>query len=64
VVCTRPDITSVDVAMLDGFDDGLQADVHAFLDSDYALGRLITVIGRSITRYGFMIALLTTKRSI
>ena len=48
VVCTRPDIASTDVGMLDRFDRGLQMDVHAFVDSDY-------VMGRSITMYGFMI---------
>ena len=34
--------------MLDRFDRGLQMDVHALVDSDY-------VMGRSITMYGFMI---------
>ncbi|PWA71520.1 alcohol dehydrogenase superfamily, zinc-type [Artemisia annua] len=48
VVYTRPDIASADVGMLDRFDRGLQMDVHALVDSDY-------VMGRSITMYGFMI---------
>nr|GEY67441.1 zinc finger, CCHC-type [Tanacetum cinerariifolium] len=30
-------------------------DVHVFVDFDYAMGRSITVMGRSITRYGLMI---------
>lgn len=53
MVCTRPDIVSVD--MLDRFDRGLQTDVQVFVDFDYAMGRSITIMGRSITRYGFMI---------
>lgn len=48
MVCTRPNITSADVGMLDRFDRGLQTDVQAFVDYDYAMGR-------SITMYGFMI---------
>nr|GEX86619.1 zinc finger, CCHC-type [Tanacetum cinerariifolium] len=48
MVCTRPDIASTDVGMLDGFDHGLQTHVQVFVDFDYAMGR-------SITRYGFMI---------
>ncbi|PWA46693.1 hypothetical protein CTI12_AA506050 [Artemisia annua] len=48
VVCTRPDIASADVGMLDRFDRGLQMDVHALVDSDY-------IMGRSMTMYGFMI---------
>ena len=55
MVCTRPDIASTDVGMLDRFDRGLQTDVHAFVDYDYAMGISITVMGRSITMYGFMI---------
>ena len=55
MVCTRPDIASVDVGMLDRFDRGLQTDVQVFVDFDYAMGRSITVMGRSSTRYGFMI---------
>nr|GEZ16712.1 zinc finger, CCHC-type [Tanacetum cinerariifolium] len=47
-VCTRPDIASADVGMLDGFGRGLQTDVQVFVDFDYAMGRLITVMGRSI----------------
>nr|GEW64417.1 zinc finger, CCHC-type [Tanacetum cinerariifolium] len=48
MVSTRPDIASTDVGMLDGFDRGLQIYVQVFVDFDYAMGR-------SITRYGFMI---------
>ena len=55
MVCTRPDIAFADVGMLDRFDHGLQTDVHAFVDYDYATGISITVMGRSITMYGFMI---------
>nr|GEW57133.1 hypothetical protein [Tanacetum cinerariifolium] len=48
MVCTRLDIASTDVGMLDGFDRGLHTYVQVFVDFDYAMGR-------SITRYGFMI---------
>nr|GEX09166.1 zinc finger, CCHC-type [Tanacetum cinerariifolium] len=48
MVCTIPNIASTDVGMLDGFDRGLQTYVHVFVNFDYAMGR-------SITRYGFMI---------
>nr|GEX87147.1 zinc finger, CCHC-type [Tanacetum cinerariifolium] len=48
MVCTRLNIASVDVDMLDKLDHELQTDVQVFVDSDYAMGR-------SITRYGFMI---------
>ncbi|GJW42357.1 hypothetical protein Tco_0071156 [Tanacetum coccineum] len=50
VVCTRLDIASADVGMLDKFDRGLQTDVQVFVDFDYTMGRSITVMGRSITR--------------
>ncbi|GJW51418.1 hypothetical protein Tco_0092769 [Tanacetum coccineum] len=55
VVCTRPDIASAGVDMLDGFDRGLQTNVQVFVDFDYAMGRSITVMSRSITGYGLMI---------
>ncbi|GKE52496.1 hypothetical protein Tco_1487652 [Tanacetum coccineum] len=55
VVCTRLTIAYADVGMLDKFDRGLQRDVQVFVDFDYAMGRSITVMGRSITRYGLMI---------
>nr|GEY66652.1 zinc finger, CCHC-type [Tanacetum cinerariifolium] len=55
MVCTRPDIASTYVGMLDGFDRGLQTYVQVFVDFDYAMVRSITAMGRSITRYGFMI---------
>nr|GEX60515.1 zinc finger, CCHC-type [Tanacetum cinerariifolium] len=42
MVCTRLDISSADVGMLDKFDRGLQTDVQGFVDFDYAIGRSIT----------------------
>ncbi|GJW26436.1 zinc finger, CCHC-type containing protein [Tanacetum coccineum] len=42
MVCTRLDIASEDVGMLDKFDRGLQTDVQVFVDFDYAMGRSIT----------------------
>ncbi|GJS94636.1 hypothetical protein Tco_0801604 [Tanacetum coccineum] len=39
MVCTRLDIASADVGMLDKFDHGLQTDVQVFVDFDYAMGR-------------------------
>nr|GEX87386.1 zinc finger, CCHC-type [Tanacetum cinerariifolium] len=53
--CTRPGISSISVGMLDGFDRGLQTHVQVFMDFDYAMGRSIIVMGRSITGYGLMI---------
>nr|GEW66053.1 zinc finger, CCHC-type [Tanacetum cinerariifolium] len=50
MVYMRVDIASEDLDMLDKFDRGLQTDVHVFVDFDYAIGRLITVMGSSITR--------------
>nr|GFB66045.1 zinc finger, CCHC-type [Tanacetum cinerariifolium] len=44
MVCTRLDIASVDVGMLDKFNRGLQMDVHVFVDFDYAIERSITVM--------------------
>nr|GFB61712.1 zinc finger, CCHC-type [Tanacetum cinerariifolium] len=55
VVCTRPDITSAGVVMLDVFDRGLQTNVHVFVDFNYAIGTSINVMGRSITGYRLMI---------
>ncbi|GKB54946.1 hypothetical protein Tco_0905699 [Tanacetum coccineum] len=55
VVCTRLDIASTDVGMLDKFDHGLQTDIQVFVDFDYVMGRSITVMGRLITWYGLMI---------
>ncbi|GJZ81953.1 hypothetical protein Tco_0646947 [Tanacetum coccineum] len=52
VVCTRPDIASTGVDMLDGFDRGLQTNVQVFVDFDYTMGRSITVMSRSIVGYG------------
>ncbi|GJZ68403.1 hypothetical protein Tco_0631643, partial [Tanacetum coccineum] len=42
VVCTRPDIASAGVDMLDGFDRGLQTNVQVFVDFDYTMGISIT----------------------
>ncbi|GJT07096.1 zinc finger, CCHC-type containing protein [Tanacetum coccineum] len=55
VVCTRPDIASAGVDMLDGFDRGLQTNVQVFVDFDYVMGRSITSMSRSIIRYGLLI---------
>nr|GEV20688.1 zinc finger, CCHC-type [Tanacetum cinerariifolium] len=55
VVCTRPNITSVSVDMLDEFDRGLQTNIQVFVDFDYAMRISIIVMSRSITRYGLMI---------
>nr|GEU48941.1 retrovirus-related Pol polyprotein from transposon TNT 1-94 [Tanacetum cinerariifolium] len=56
-VYTRPDIASADVGMLDGLDHGLQINVHVFVDFDYAMGRSINVMGRSIAINGMIIRL-------
>nr|GEU72043.1 zinc finger, CCHC-type [Tanacetum cinerariifolium] len=55
VICTRPNITTASMDMLDGFDRGLQINVQVFVDFDYAIGRSITVMSRSIIGYGLMI---------
>ncbi|GKB23874.1 zinc finger, CCHC-type containing protein [Tanacetum coccineum] len=55
MVYTRLDIAYEDVGMLDKFDRGLQTDIHVFVDFDNVMGRSITVMGRSTTRYGLMI---------
>ncbi|GKE08365.1 hypothetical protein Tco_1411916, partial [Tanacetum coccineum] len=55
MVCTRPDIASTSVDMLDGFDRGLQTNVQVIVHFDYDMGRSITVMSRSITGYGLMI---------
>ncbi|GJR28193.1 hypothetical protein Tco_1104425, partial [Tanacetum coccineum] len=49
MVCTRLDIASTNVGMLDKFDRGLQTDVQVFVDFDYTMGRSITVIAEYIT---------------
>ncbi|GKC33439.1 hypothetical protein Tco_1040733 [Tanacetum coccineum] len=41
MVCTRLDIASADVGMLDKFDHGLLTDVQVFVDFDYAMGYMI-----------------------
>nr|GEU61636.1 hypothetical protein [Tanacetum cinerariifolium] len=46
---------STDVGMLDGFDRKLQKNIRDFMDFDYAMGRSITIMNRSITGYGLMI---------
>nr|GFA35159.1 zinc finger, CCHC-type [Tanacetum cinerariifolium] len=43
VVCTRLDIASADVGILDKFDRGLQTDVHVFVDFDYAMAEYMTL---------------------
>ncbi|GKA84217.1 zinc finger, CCHC-type containing protein [Tanacetum coccineum] len=45
MVCMILDIASEDVGMLDKFDHGLQKDAHVFVDFDYAMGRLTTIMG-------------------
>ncbi|GJS05639.1 protein kinase, ATP binding site-containing protein [Tanacetum coccineum] len=52
MVCTRLDIASADVIMLDKFDRGLQTNVQVFVDFDYAMGRSITAL--STTKTGYM----------
>ncbi|GKA24013.1 hypothetical protein Tco_0710046, partial [Tanacetum coccineum] len=49
VVCTRLDIASEDVGMLDKFDRGLQTDVQVLVDFDYVMGRSITVMAGYMT---------------
>nr|GEX41265.1 zinc finger, CCHC-type [Tanacetum cinerariifolium] len=44
MVCTRLDIASADVGMLDKFNRGLHTDVQVFVDFDYVIGRSITVM--------------------
>nr|GEY76608.1 zinc finger, CCHC-type [Tanacetum cinerariifolium] len=55
VVYTRPDIASTGMDMLDGFDRGLETSVQVFVNLSYALERSITVMSRSVIRYGLMI---------
>ncbi|GKC65675.1 hypothetical protein Tco_1098273 [Tanacetum coccineum] len=55
MVCTRPDIASADVGMLDGFDHGLQIDIQVFVDFGYAMGRLITATKEAIWLKGLAI---------
>nr|GEW54921.1 zinc finger, CCHC-type [Tanacetum cinerariifolium] len=43
VVCTRLDIASADVGMLDKFDRGLQTDVQVFVDFDYSMAGYMTL---------------------
>ncbi|GJT06523.1 zinc finger, CCHC-type containing protein [Tanacetum coccineum] len=43
MVCTRLDIASADVGMLDKFDRGLQTDVQVFVDFDYAMAAYMTL---------------------
>nr|GEY90017.1 hypothetical protein [Tanacetum cinerariifolium] len=64
-VCTRLYVTSVGVDMLDGFDRGLQTNVQVFVDFDYAMGRSITVMSRSITsEAGYMTFTKAWKKKI
>ncbi|GJV17679.1 retrovirus-related pol polyprotein from transposon TNT 1-94 [Tanacetum coccineum] len=55
VVFTIPDMAPVSVGMFYGFDRGLQKNIQVCVDFDHAMGRLITIMGRSIIRYGLMI---------
>ncbi|GJT64964.1 hypothetical protein Tco_1016444 [Tanacetum coccineum] len=55
MACTRPDIASADVGMLDGFDHGLQTDVQVFVDFDYTMGRSITATKEAIWLKGLAI---------
>ncbi|GKB98305.1 hypothetical protein Tco_0984442 [Tanacetum coccineum] len=41
MVCTRLDIASADMGMLDKFNRELQTDVQVFVDFDYAMGKSI-----------------------
>nr|GEW95108.1 zinc finger, CCHC-type [Tanacetum cinerariifolium] len=50
--CTRPNIASTDVSMLDGFDRGLQTYVQVFIDFDHAMGRSITRCSKQTIEYG------------
>nr|GEV19765.1 zinc finger, CCHC-type [Tanacetum cinerariifolium] len=43
MVCTRPDITSTNVGMLDGFDRGLQTYVQVFVYFDYTMAAYMTL---------------------
>ncbi|GKA39449.1 zinc finger, CCHC-type containing protein [Tanacetum coccineum] len=43
MVCTRLDIASADVGMLDKFDRGLQTDVRVFVDFNYAMAAYMTL---------------------
>ncbi|GKB65093.1 hypothetical protein Tco_0921279 [Tanacetum coccineum] len=54
MVCTRLDIASADVGMLDKFDCGLETDVQVFVDFDYAMGRSIT---RTLAELGYELSL-------
>ncbi|GJS49111.1 hypothetical protein Tco_0599232, partial [Tanacetum coccineum] len=57
MVCTRLDITSADVGMLDKFDRGLQTNVQVFVDFDYD-------IALSTTEAGYMTFTEATKEAI
>nr|GFA98191.1 zinc finger, CCHC-type [Tanacetum cinerariifolium] len=48
MVCTRLDIESKDVGMLDKFDHGSQTDVHLWI-FDYVMGRSITIMAAYLT---------------
>ncbi|GKB15700.1 zinc finger, CCHC-type containing protein [Tanacetum coccineum] len=54
VVCTRPDIASADVGMLDGFDRGLQTYVQVFVDFDYAMAMMLHMMALLTTEAGYM----------
>nr|GEX39256.1 zinc finger, CCHC-type [Tanacetum cinerariifolium] len=54
MVCTRLDIASADVGMLDKFDRELQTDVQVFVDFDYVIGRSITARKKKIWLKGLL----------
>nr|GEY67149.1 hypothetical protein [Tanacetum cinerariifolium] len=43
MVCTRLELASTDVGMLDKFDRGLQTDIQVFVDFDYAMAAYMTL---------------------
>ncbi|GJV08369.1 hypothetical protein Tco_1346025 [Tanacetum coccineum] len=48
MVCTRLNIASADVGMLDKFDRRLLTDVQVFVDFDYAMRRSVTVMEKNV----------------
>nr|GEY18906.1 zinc finger, CCHC-type [Tanacetum cinerariifolium] len=49
MVCTRLDVASADMGMLDKFDHGLLTNVQVFVDFDFTMGRSITVMAGYMT---------------
>ncbi|GJS25063.1 hypothetical protein Tco_0453695 [Tanacetum coccineum] len=65
MVCTRPDIASADVDMLDRFCRGLPTNVQVFVDFDYAMERSITHMETlSTTEEGYMMFTEAWKKEI